>query len=370
MRIVVTGGHPGPALAVIDKIDSLYPNWKIFFVGTKTPLSNDKGVSFEYKEITSRLVPFIDLSTGKFDRTSKINLILNTIKVIYGYFASLAILNKVRPDVVLSFGGYLAVPVAYGAKTLGIKVLTHEQTFTVGFANRLIAFVSNKVLLSWEETKKTDPKWNTVVTGLPIRKVVIDAVTESRRRGLPLLLVMGGSQGAHYINELIGGMIDELLDQFVVIQQVGDSSYYNDYELLATKRKGMSEDKKNRWELYKHISTKKIGGLLEKADIVVSRAGINTVAELMYLKKRALLIPLLVSINPEQLENAIYYEKTRLGTYLNQEELTTEKLIQTLDSLMHRDDETNEDDRTKFRVLGEAANNIVKEIEILIDEKD
>lgn len=370
MRIIVTGGHPGPALAVIDKISSIYPDWKIFFVGTKTPLSNDKGISFEYKEIASRSVPFIDLSTGKFDRASKLSLILNVIKVISGYFKSLAILNRVRPDVVLCFGGYLAVPVAFGAKTLGIKVLTHEQTFTVGFANRLIALVSDKVLLSWEETKKTNPKWSTVVTGLPIRKVVIDAIAESGRRGLPMLLIMGGSQGAHYINELIGGMIDELLDRFVVVQQVGDSSYYNDYELLATKRKGMSEDKKSRWELFKHISTKKIGGLLEKADIVVSRAGINTVAELMYLKKKALLIPLLVSINPEQLENAIYYQKTGLGTYLKQEEITAEKLIQALGGLVHIKVETKQDYRSRFKVLGEAATNIVKEIAILTDEKD
>src|SRR3990167_5336255 len=151
MRIVITGGHPGPALAVIDHIRSSYPNWKIYFVGTKNPLTDDKALSFEYKEIAARGLPFINLNTGKFDRANKLKLILNSYKIARGYFKSLTILNRIKPDAVLAFGGYLAVPVAFGAKTLGIKVLTHEQTFGVGFANRLIANPTPKVC-SWVRT--------------------------------------------------------------------------------------------------------------------------------------------------------------------------------------------------------------------------
>jgi len=365
MRIVITGGHPGPALAVIDHIRSSYPDWKIYFVGTKNPLTDDKALSFEYKEIAARGLPFINLNTGKFDRANKLKLILNSYKIARGYFKSLTILNRIKPDAVLAFGGYLAVPVAFGAKTLGIKVLTHEQTFGVGFANRLIARIADRVLLSWEETKLVDPNWKSVVTGLPIRKSVINAKAQIDKSKLPLILVMGGSQGAHFINQLIGNMLDDLLSAYRVVHQVGDSSVYDDYATLNLKRKEMKQEIGDKYELYKHISTEKIGAWLELADVVISRAGINTVAELLYLQKKAVLIPLLECINPEQLINAKYYKETGLGTYLKQDEVTPDSLHNEINNVMKHN--MDESDTPVFRVLEDAASHIVKEIIALTD---
>jgi len=360
MRIVITGGHPGPALAVIDHIRTSYPDWKIYFVGTKNPLTDDKALSFEYKEIATRGLSFINLDTGKFDRANKLKLILNSYKIARGYFKSLAILKRIKPDVVLSFGGYLAVPVAFGAKTLGIKILTHEQTFGVGFANRLIARIADRVLLSWEETKLVDPRWKSLVTGLPIRKSVINAKAQMDKSKLPLILVMGGSQGAHFINQLIGNMLDDLLSVFRVVHQVGDSSAYDDYVTLNHKRKEMKQEIGDKYELYKHISTEKIGTYLELADIVISRAGINTMAELLYLQKKAVLIPLLESINPEQLVNARYYKETQLGTYLKQDEVTPEKLHNEINNIAKNN--AAKSDIPVFKMLEFAADNVVKEL--------
>jgi len=367
MRIVITGGHPSPALAVIDEINLNKQDWEVYFVGTKYPLTNDKAVSFEYKEITTRGIPFVELTTGKLDRTNKIKLFFSLFKVICGYLRSLIILYNLKPDLILSFGGYIAVPVVYAAKTLGIRVVTHEQTFEMGFANRLIAKVADLVLLSWTDTKKVRSEWKTVVTGLPLRKAVIEAKANEVEPEQPVLLVIGGSQGAHYINELVVDMLDSLLNKYKVVHQVGDSSVYGDFEALMLKKQKLETQKQNRYELYKHISTGKLGKYLALAKLVLSRAGANTMAELLYLEKKAVLIPLLESVNPEQLVNAKYYAGTKLGSYLKQEDANVNSLENELARVMKVSRNVQDSDRKIFRELKNAAGKIVYEIETLIN---
>ena len=368
MRIVITGGHPGPSLAVIDEIRGGYPEWEIYFIGTKCPLTRDRAISFEYKETVARKIPFINLTTGKFDRTSKLKLALSVLKIGYGYLCSLIILHRLKPNVVLGFGGYLAVPVSYAARSLGVKVLIHEQTFQMGFANRLIARVADRVLLSWENTQKVNSSWKSVVTGLPLRKAIIKAKAKIRhkRSKLPMLLIMGGSQGAHFINKLISSILDDLLDKFRVVHQVGDASAYSDFSKLMIRRLDMNQKIRDNYELHKHISTAEIGNYLAQADIIVSRAGVNTMVELLYLEKKAVLVPLLESINPEQQMNADYYAKTGLGTYIRQEEATADKLLQTISRLLKQPAGVKNGHEQKLESI-EAAGKIIKELMVVAD---
>jgi len=206
-----------------------------------------------------------------------------------------------------------------------------------------------------------------VVTGLPLRKAVITAKADAVKSKLPLLLVMGGSRGAHYINELVGDTLDDLLSKYRVVHQVGDSTTYGDYESLMLKKQELEELKQNRYELYKHISTEKLGKYLVSADLVLSRAGANTMAEFLYLEKKAVLIPLPESVNPEQLVNAKYYKETKLGTYLRQEDANADALKQSMDEVMKSTTNIQESDRKMFSELGNAAGKIVQELVALIN---
>jgi UDP-N-acetylglucosamine--N-acetylmuramyl-(pentapeptide) pyrophosphoryl-undecaprenol N-acetylglucosamine transferase len=317
-RIVITGGHPSPALAVIDQILETKTKWKIFFFGVKHPLTRDKAVSYEYKEIKKRNIPFYNLSTKK-----------SRLFIPFEIIRSLILLLKIRPDIVLSFGGYLGIPVAVAAFILRIPVVTHEQSLELGAANKLISRFANKVLLSWPQTAIFLPRSKKfTITGLPIRKALLKIKREEfdvdfERNNKPLLYITGGSQGAHFINNLVGENFDSLLKNFNIIHQVGESTRYNDLpKLKALKRKGYLPTA--------HISSDRVGWILKNSDIIISRAGMNTICEFLYLRKHALVIPLPKRINPEQIRNAKLYEKSGLGVVLEQEKATDGKFLKEL----------------------------------------
>lgn len=333
-KIVITGGHPSPALAVIDQIKNTRPGWEVHFIGVKHPLTGDKAVSYEYKEITSRGVAFYEIKTGKFSRLLTLRGLLELLLVPVGLIQSTAWLTKIKPRMILTFGGYIGIPVALAGFILGIPIVIHEQTLQIGLANRLIAILATKVFLSWPQTqiqKNSAIAEKFCVTGLPVRKNVNSVkkpkfVRELTRSKKPLLYITGGSQGAHFINQLIMENLNKLLKHFNIIHQAGESTKYNDLpKLQSLQTKG--------YVVFPHISSEHIGWVLNKADIIVSRAGMNSIAELLYLKKHAIIIPLPKRINPEQAENARLYKQSGLGHVLEQERATPDIFVETLHGL-------------------------------------
>lgn len=325
MKIAFIGGHLSPALSVIDAVPE---GTQCLFIGRKYAVEGEQHESYEYKTITGKGIPFFNLTTGRLQRKLSRHTISSLGKIPGGFNKSYEILKKERPDVVVSFGGYLSVPICYAAKLLRIPVVIHEQTQHVGLANKITARIANKICISWESSAKYFPKKKTILTGNPIRKEVLEIATQPKEaHTLPVIYITGGSTGSHAINEAIKDMLPSLLPSMVVYHQSGNTHGYTSYaELLSVKEALPAELQKN-YHLSAHYSQEESASLIHNADLIISRSGINTVTELLYLHKPAILIPLPHGQRNEQLANAELLKRSGLATIIEQDKLRSDVLL-------------------------------------------
>jgi len=371
MKIILIGGHLAPALSVLD---TLPKNTQVLFVGRKYALEGDNALSLEYKTITSLNVPFVGLNTGRLQRKLTKFTLFSLLKLPFGIIKSFLILIDFRPDVVVGFGGYVSIPVVICAFMLNIPVVIHEQTMGVGLANRIVSLFARKICISWESSRKYFPKDKVVLTGNPIRRLsafILPAGGASIfNNKLPIIYVTGGSSGSHFINLLIEKIIGELLKKYNVIHQAGDAQEYHDFDRLKQVRNNLPEKLRDRYILEKFIDPSGIGDLLNLSSLIISRSGINTVTELIYFEKPALLIPFPFAQSGEQLKNAKFLEKIGLGVVLQQSKISSKKLLQAV-RLMFRNIGDYRIDKEKLGSLPgkNAAQNIISVINYVYKSK-
>lgn len=168
---------------------------------------------------------------------------------------------------------------------------------------------------------------------------------------LPLLYVTGGSGGSHALNSLVEGALENLLEKYCVVHQTGDAKEFGDFARLEQLREGLPEPLKNRYFLYKFVEPAKMFEFLMWANLIVSRSGINTVTELIYMGKPCLLIPLPYGQHDEQLENAKFVQKIGLGEVAEQEGLTSDALFEKIEAMMN--------DIEKYKAHAQEAKKLV-----------
>lgn len=298
MKILVTGGHPAPALAVIEELRK-HPQHTLYFVGRQFAQEGTQSHSYEYKQIVKFKIPFYPIKTGRLTRLVSLEMVKDLFLTIYGFYNAFRILLEIRPDVIVSFGGYIALPICYIGKLLSIEVITHEQTISPGLANKAIGYIADKVLVSFPETLKYFKVSKTRVTGNPIRfqaRRTIKKPFEITSQK-PIIYITGGSLGSHSINIHIEKILDQLLKYFVVIHQVGNVEKYGDFKRLSRVRR-------KNYYVVEHFHSDEVGWVFRNAHIVVSRAGANTTFELIHYRTPSVLIPLPWSANGEQERHA------------------------------------------------------------------
>ncbi len=332
-KVVITGGHHSSALPVINELKSRYPEIELYWFGHKHSVKGDKNDTLEYKEITDLNIPFFDLKAGKFYKTYDP---IRLLKIPYGYFQALALLIKLKPEIVLSFGGYLAVPTVLAAKVLGIPSITHEQTAVLGYANKLIAQVADKVLISWESSREFLKNKNVVFSGLPLREEISLQKTNNFvvNETLPTIYITAGKTGSHIINEVIVNGLDELLKICNAIHQTGDHSIYNDIQKLEERYLKIKDSSYGKYFPKKFIYSDEIGEVYAKASIVVARAGAHTCGELLYLNKPSVLIPIPWVSHKEQQKNAEMLVKEGLAVIINEAELNSARLVSEIKNML------------------------------------
>lgn len=330
MKIVLIGGHLSPALSVLEALPS---DCEVLFIGRKYTFEGDNAESLEYVTITGLKIPFVELNTGRLQRKLTRHTISSFFKLPSGIFKSFLTLIKFKPDVVVGFGGYVSLPVIFCAYLLRIPVVIHEQTLEAGFANKFSGKFATKICISWNSSIKYFPKDKVVLTGNPIRQFAVRSSQFEIGNKFPVIYVTGGSSGSHFINVIIKGCLKDLLGKYNVIHQTGDAQEFNDFEKLAEERSILPAGLAERYHVEKFIEPNLIGSILEKADLVITRSGMNTITELIHFGKPALLIPLPFSQNSEQLKNAKFLEKLGLGKVLYQTELDSKKLLQAIMSM-------------------------------------
>lgn len=347
MKIVFIGGHVTPVLATIDALKKISPKVEMFFVGRMHSREGDKSISAEYEQITKINIPFFAIQTGRLQRRFTRYTIPSLLKIPLGLWQSFWYLNDLRPDVVVSFGGYVAVPVVIAAKFLGVKIVTHEQTLVPGLANKIISRFADIVALSFEQSKMYYPHAKIVVTGNPIRKeIFVQNGVFKVARDLPLIYITGGNQGSHNINSKIFNLLPKLLDSFNVVHQTGNSTSFNDFE-AASKLKSLNDVSKGEYFVFDYVNSEIIGDILNIADLIVTRAGANTLCELLALSKKAIMIPIAKTSHGEQLANARMYVSSGLGEMIEEKDLTEDLLFEKIMVLLNKKIESSTKDFAK-----------------------
>lgn len=366
MKIVIIGGHITPALATMVELKKLDPAVQFYFIGRKHTREGDTAFSAEYLLMKSKGIPSYALVTGRLQRYFTKYTIPSLLKIPYGFFQSIKILREIKPDVICSFGGYVAVPVVIAGWFLRIPSVTHEQTLVPGLANKILSRFVKKVALSFEETRKFYPNCDVIVTGNPLR---IDELKPQGnfkldKSNLPVVYVTGGNQGAHAINELIFELLPDLLKIAHVVHQTGNSSLFKDYDKARKLELQVKERYSGKYFAFDYISPDSIGDVFSLSDVVVGRSGVNTICELLYLGKKAIMIP--IPFHKEQEYNADFFSRMGLGVALSQDRLSASRLLSIIKEFI--DKKISEDDllSAKSSIYPDAAVVLAKVIHDIV----
>ncbi len=328
-KIVFTGGHHNSALSVVREIINQNIAEVVWF-GHKYTMLGDRKPSAEYVEVTKSGIRFIELNAGKLYKTIHP---IHLMRIPWGFIQAYWYLLREQPDLIVSFGGYLAAPVVFAGWLQGIPTVTHEQTTVVGLANKFIAQFATKIFVAWPQSKKYFQGKDVTLSGLPLREAIFRYTPELRwfDNELPTIYITGGKQGSHVINETVADALPELLKRANVIHQCGSNTLYNDFEKLEKRRSKLGPDLQNRYIVRQYIYEDEIGQVFHQAGLIIARAGAHTVYEIAALAKPAIFIPIPWVSHNEQYKNARILVNAGSATILPEDDLSSRSLIQEID---------------------------------------
>ncbi len=320
-KIILTGGgtagHVTPNLALIPSLKAL--DYEIRYIGSY------QGI--EKRLIENAGIPYDGIASGKLRRYLDVKNFSDPFRVLKGYAQALRLIHRYKPDVVFSKGGFVSVPVVLAAKHYKVPVIIHESDMTPGLANKICIPSATKVCCNFPETLKYLPSDKAVLTGSPIRAELLSG---DRLAGLsyshlsadrPVILVIGGSLGSVTVNGVIRRILPRLLKDFQVIHICGKGNL--DESLIGTAG----------YVQYEYVDAP-LKHLFAAADLVVSRAGANSICELLALHKPNLLIPLSAAASRgDQILNAKSFGAQGFSKVLEEEALTEDTLYQSIQDL-------------------------------------
>lgn len=367
MTVYITGGHITPALAVIDEILKKHQEISVIFVGRENAQTSPPQPSRERIEIEQRRVPFVVIDAAKFHRTQLLLNLKEILKIPTSFYTIFTEFRKRPPDVILSFGGYIAIPVCIMGKLFGAKVVTHEQTKVAGLANQLLAYIADVIALSSEESLEFFPKEKSVVTGNPIRESLFHEYKtppewlQDSPLHKPLIYITGGSQGSQIINRTTAAILPKLVQQYVVVHQCGMSVGREYLKELEAEREKLPEEFQTSYIVREWIEEKEVSFLIRKAHFVISRAGANTVQELTLAGTPAIFIPLAFAYNDEQVRNIDELINHDASLILLQKDLLPDTLWETVQQMVRRFDKIKENmEKERAHMIKNGTNRVIK----------
>ena len=336
-RIVITGGHLTPAVATITALKRLSPNLIVHFIGRNHVFDTADVISHEKDTVEALGVSFFPLTTGRLLRTGTFFHILSSlIKVPIGLITAFWYLGRMRPDVTVSFGGYIALPVVLASWVLNIPIITHEQTNTLGLGTKIIAAFSDVVCVSDIRQMQSFRFVRCVYTGLPIRDLIVQAARQThraRKNIRPRILILGGTTGSVSINKIVYEALPQLLKVADIVHQVGRASLEGALRVRST----LSLKEKRGFTVVSYMNETEYVRMIKSADVVVGRSGANTVAEVSALGKSAIFIPLPWASDDEQYKNADVLRRNGSASIIRQKDLTSQKLVSVVrEHIIHK----------------------------------
>ncbi|MEU0519100.1 undecaprenyldiphospho-muramoylpentapeptide beta-N-acetylglucosaminyltransferase [Streptosporangium sp. NPDC006007] len=333
-----TGGHTYPALtavaAVRERAAARGLDLDVLWVGTANGL--------EARVAAEHGIPFRAIKAGKLRRSPNLREVLTNLADLFripvGVLQAFAIAARYRPDVVLSTGGYVCVPLGVASWLLRRPLVMHEQITTLGLANRILARFAARIALTHPSSAEHLPasaRDRAVVTGNPVRPQLLNGNAPSGRwhyslsPELPLVYVTGGAQGSRQINTMVEAILPSLLTRAQVLHQCGADWIARFTEVAAA----LPPESAARYRPVAYVGDE-LPHVYAAADVVVSRSGAGTVAELTAVGRPSVLIPLIPSAGDEQRQNARYLAEVGAARALLEAGPSADRLLAELDALL------------------------------------
>lgn len=335
-RIAICGVHLTPALALIEELEKR-KDARIIFFGRKYATEGAKNYSVEYRIIQKKKnITFALITTGRLQRKFTKYTIPSFFKIPIGFIQSFAYLVKYRPGLIVSFGGYLSLPVVFSGWLLGIDSIVHEQSLVPGLANKINSLFAQKIFLAWPATLQYFSKEKSQVVGNLTRLSIFNKKTANRKiqkflaKVGRLIYITGGNQGSHFLNRQITNLLPKL-EKYLIFHQVGTVNFQGDLD----KAKKIERD---NYFAVDYLKPNEIGAVLNRADLVIARSGANTVWDLAVLAKVAILIPLPISASREQDANAKILKEAGSVVVISQNQCGPESLLNLINKVFRNRD--------------------------------
>ncbi|WP_043933421.1 undecaprenyldiphospho-muramoylpentapeptide beta-N-acetylglucosaminyltransferase [Bacillus sp. EB01] len=356
-----TGGHIYPALALVREIQKKDPDAEFLYIGT------EKGL--ESTLVPRENIPFASIHITGFKRKLSFENIKTVWRFLTGVKKSKAILKEFKPDIVIGTGGYVCGPVVYAASKLKIPTVIHEQNSLPGLTNKFLSRYVNKIAICFEEAASFFPKEKVVFTGNPRASEVLGRdgikgrLSTGLKLGMPAVLIFGGSRGARPINEAVVQSLGEFASKpYQVLYVTGDVHYEDvrkEAELLGSPDNVIIKP-------FIHNMPDVLAGV----DLVVSRAGATTLAELTSLGIPAILIPSPYVTDNHQEKNALSLSDKGAAELLAEKELSGKKLVSTIDSItLNKEKLTAMAKEARKLGVQDAAERLYKVMRDLVSQK-
>lgn len=336
IRIALTGagsgGHLFPLVTVAKYLKKTFAEKQSFdfmFFGPMTKL--------EKEVMEKEMIPYKKVMSGKMRRYFSLLYFFDILKLPIGLLQALWQLFWYMPDVVFSKGGYASVPTVVAAKIYRIPVLIHESDAAPGMANNFLGSIANRVAITFERSRIHFPAPRTVLTGNPVKEEAIGGSREKGREFLnmhneskPVILFLGGSQGAKTINDRILGMLDDLVEKYQVVHQTGISHYK--YAFHEAQKRGYKIGHSDYYPMA--FIKEELRDVIAVADVVVSRAGSTAISEIAANKKASILVPITRSANNHQRLNAYEVSKAGGAIVLEEDNFRKNLLLDSIEKLL------------------------------------
>lgn len=352
-----SGGHTSAAASIIQYLLNSENKPIIVWVTSRNGIE---------VKVAKRLgIIQIGITVGKLNRSISLKTLLDLIKVPIGIFEAALVLRKIKPTLIFSTGGYVAIPIVIAAALYRIPIIIHEQTISVGLANKISSLFAREILVSYEESMKFFDMKKCIVTGPPVRPEIFIGDREKAiislefQESLPTIYVTGGAQGAEAINYVVGKALPELLKHFQIIHQCGTISSEYGKEWLIQQTNYLPENLKKRYAVKSYIADE-IGDIFKLADILITRTGAAITAEICALNIPSIVIPYAYSINNEQVLHAKLLEKQGLAKILYEKDMTPESLTESALLLLKKP--SNQKTNQNHKIFLKATEIIAKEI--------
>lgn len=328
-----TGGHFYPLIALAERMNETPESPRLYYMGPEI---------YDAEALASERIEYVRTWAGKHRRYFSLQNFIDPFKTFAGSVTAFFELFAIYPDVIVSKGGYTSVPVILAAAFLRIPIVIHESDAVMGKANRLAARFARAIVIAYDSIVMPKTRAQVYKLGIPIRRTLLSEPSSEIKSHLsitsdrPIIFVVGGSQGAERVNELILDSLDELLNDFTVLHQTGKKNY--DICKLSADSLIPDTDRRQHYYPVPFLSVEELNSAYRGASLIISRAGSTSIYEIALNGKPSIIIPIPEGISHDQRTNAYTYARSGAATVMEEMNLTDGLLRAEIDRIMQNED--------------------------------